>query len=122
MKPWQIVTKILEVLILKKILAHIIFARGRCKSLEDLANMVMNEGHDRPILVKDVAVAKYGKAPRYGAMTRNGEEVVGGRVMMFKGANSAQVTELVKERVIQIQKSLPDDIIIEPYLVRDKLV
>ena len=53
---------------------------------------------------------------------RNGEEVVGGKVMMFKGANSSVVTELVKERVIQIQKSLPEGVVIEPYLVRDKLV
>ena len=42
--------------------------------------------------------------------------------MMFKGANSAKVTALVKKRVLQIQKSLPEGVIIEPYLVRDKLV
>ncbi len=55
-------------------------------------------------------------------MTRDGAEAVGGRVMMLKGANSAAVTERVKERVVQIQKSLPEGVVIEPYLVRDKLV
>jgi cobalt-zinc-cadmium resistance protein CzcA len=34
--------------------------------------------------------------------------------MMFKGANSAQVTELVKAKVLQIQKSLPEGVTIEP--------
>ena len=102
--------------------AYYIRSEGIAKSLEDIGNIVVNDGGVIPVLIKDVAKVQYGKSPRYGALVRDGEEVVGGKVMMFKGANSAQVTELVKERVIQIQKSLPEGVIIEPYLVRDKLV
>ena len=83
--------------------------------------MVSDRGNI-PVLISDIATVQYGKAPRYGALVRNGAEVVGGKVMMFKGANSAQVTERIKERVVQVQKSLPEGVIIEPYLVRDKLV
>ncbi len=101
---------------------YYIRSEGVAKSFEDLANVVINNDGETPILVKDIAHVKFGKAPRYGALTRNGEEVVGGKVMMFKGANSAAVTELIKERVEQVQKSLPEGVIIEPYLVRDKLV
>ena len=90
--------------------------------MADIGNIVVKVSDGRPILVKDVAKVQFGKAPRYGALVRDGKEAVGGRVMMLKGANSAAVTELVKERVIQIQKSLPEGVIIEPYLVRDKLV
>lgn len=95
---------------------------GIARSLTDLENIVVDVRNGRPILVKDVATVQFGKAPRYGALVRDGEEAVGGRVMMLKGANSAAVTKRVKERVIQIQKSLPEGVIIEPYLVRDKLV
>ncbi|MCB9255673.1 MAG: CusA/CzcA family heavy metal efflux RND transporter [Chitinophagales bacterium] len=102
--------------------AYYIRSEGLVKSLDDIGNIVVNDMGNVPVLVKDVATVQFGKAPRYGALVRDGEEVVGGKVMMFKGANSAQVTELVKERVIQIQKSLPEGVIIEPYLVRDKLV
>lgn len=102
--------------------AYYIRSEGLAKSLDDIGNIVVNDMGNVPVLVKDVATVQFGKAPRYGALVRDGEEVVGGKVMMFKGANSAQVTELVKERVIQIQKSLPEGVIIEPYLVRDKLV
>jgi heavy metal efflux system protein len=102
--------------------AYYIRSEGLAKSLDDIGNIVVNETGSVPILIKDVASLQYGKAPRYGALVRGGEEVVGGKVMMFKGANSSEVTELVKERVIQIQKSLPEGVIIEPYLVRDKLV
>ncbi len=101
---------------------YYIRAEGIAKSLEDLGNIVVNKTGPTPILIKDVAKLQFGKAPRYGALVRNGEEVVGGKVMMFKGANSARTTELIKERVAQIQKSLPEGVIIDPYLVRDKLV
>ena len=102
--------------------AYYIRSEGLATSLDDIGNIVVRTEDSVPILVKDVATVKFGKAPRYGALVRDGEEVVGGKVMMFKGANSAQVTDLVKERVIQIQKSLPEGVVIEPYLVRDKLV
>jgi len=101
---------------------YYIRTNGIARSLDDIGNIVVTVRNGRPILVKDVATMKFGKAPRYGALTRDGKEAVGGRVMMLKGANSAAVTERVKERVIQIQKSLPEGVIIEPYLVRDKLV
>ena len=101
---------------------YYIRTEGIVKSLDEIGNIVVNELGNTPILIRDVAEVQYGKAPRYGALVRNGEEVVGGKVMMFKGANSATTTERIKERVIQIQKSLPEGVIIEPYLVRDKLV
>ncbi|MBK8516769.1 MAG: CusA/CzcA family heavy metal efflux RND transporter [Saprospiraceae bacterium] len=102
--------------------AYYIRSEGVAKSVDDIENIVVSNASGIPILVKDVAIVEFGKAPRYGALVRDGKEVVGGKVMMFKGANSAQVTELVKARVIQIQKSLPPGVVIEPYLVRDKLV
>ncbi len=101
---------------------YYIRTNGIAQSLTDIENIVVDVRNGRPILIKDVATVQFGKAPRYGALTRDGAEAVGGRVMMLKGANSAAVTERVKERVVQIQKSLPEGVVIEPYLVRDKLV
>lgn len=101
---------------------YYIRAEGLARDLQDIENIVVKNVDGRPILIKDISEVGIGKAPRYGALVRNGEEVVGGKVMMYKGANSAQVTELIKERVIQVQKSLPEGVVIEPYLVRDKLV
>ena len=101
---------------------YYIRTKGIVGSLEDLRKIVIDVRDGRPILIQDVGTVQFGKAPRYGALVHNGEEAVGGRVMMLKGANSAAVTERIKERVEQIQKSLPEGVIIEPYLVRDKLV
>ncbi len=106
--------------------AYYIRSEGLVRSLEDVENIVLTpafqKNNNTQILIKDIATVRIGKAPRYGALVRDGKEVVGGKVMMFKGANSAKVTELVKERVLQVQKSLPEGVIVEPFLVRDKLV
>ncbi|MEZ4884458.1 MAG: CusA/CzcA family heavy metal efflux RND transporter [Chitinophagales bacterium] len=101
---------------------YYIRTNGLAKSLTDIENIVVMVRDGRSILVKDIATVQFGKAPRYGALTRDGQEVVGGTVMMLKGANSAVVTERIKERVVQVQKSLPEGVVIEPYLVRDKLI
>src|SRR5690606_34677080 len=66
---------------------------------------------------------RYGSAVRYGAMTYDGEkDVVGGIIMMLKGANSAEVVNRIKEKLPTIQKSLPPDVVIEPFLDRTDLV
>ena len=76
-----------------------------------------------PVLINDVAEVRFGHAPRYGATTADGKgEVVGGIVMMLKGANSAQVTQRVQERMEQVQSSLPEGVVVEPFLVRNDLI
>jgi cobalt-zinc-cadmium resistance protein CzcA len=76
-----------------------------------------------PIFIRDVAQINIGYATRYGAMTYNDEgEVSGAVVMMLKDANSSEVIKNVKERIELIQKTLPEGVIIEPFLDRTKMV
>lgn len=104
--------------------AYFIRSQGLIKSPEDIQNIVIkNTENGIPILIRDIGKIQLGNAIRYGAMTRNGEgEVVGGIVMMLKGANSSKVIKRVKDRVIQIQESLPEGVQIKPFLDRTKLV
>lgn len=108
----------------KKPNAYFIRGIGLVSSFEDIKNIVVkNNPNGIPILIKDVADVRLGSAVRYGAMTYNGQvDAVGGVVMMLKGANSAEVVERVKEKLPTIQKSLPKDVVIEPYLDRRDLV
>ena len=71
--------------------AYYIRSEGIAKSKEDIGNVVIKNNSNIPVLIKDIATVKFGKAPRYGALVRNGEEAVGGRVMMFKGANQQKL-------------------------------
>jgi cobalt-zinc-cadmium resistance protein CzcA len=97
---------------------------GLVNSLHDLEQIaVKNLPNGLPVLMKDVSEIRFGQANRYGAMTYNDDgEVAGGIVMMLKGANSSEVIDIVKERIEQIRKSLPQGVIIEPFLDRTKMV
>ncbi len=103
--------------------AYFIKSEGLITSKEDIENIVVMNREAKPILLRNLAEVNLGAAVRYGAMTKNNEgEVVGGIVMMLKGANSSKVIDLVKERMAQIQKTLPEGLVIDAYLDRTKLV
>ena len=104
----------------------ILFIRseGLVGSIDDINKIVVkNLPNGMPVLIRDVAEVGLGSAPRYGAMTYNGEQQVSGAVvMMLRGANSNEVIQNIKERVEQIQKTLPEGVVIEPFLDRTKMV
>lgn len=99
-------------------------SEGLAGSMEDIQNIsikTINGGN--PLFIRDVAEVKIGFATRYGAMCYNDQgEVSGAVVMMLKGANSSEVIKNVKERIAQIQKTLPEGVMIEPFLDRTKMV
>lgn len=96
---------------------------GVVKSLEDVGNITVKTVNGTPIKVSDVAIVQLGHATRFGAVTRNGEgEVVAGIAIMLKGENFQEVIKNVKERISQIQKSLPEGVVIEPFIDRTNLV
>lgn len=96
---------------------------GVVKNLEDVANITVKTVDGTPVKVGDVAKVQLGHATRFGAVTRNGEgEVVAGIAIMLKGENFQEVSKNVKERIYQIQKSLPEGVVIEPFIDRTNLV
>ena len=99
-------------------------SEGLIGSEDDIKNIsIKATANGTPLFMRDVAEVKIGYATRYGAMCYNDQgEVSGAVVMMLKGANSSDVIKNVKERVTQIQKSLPDGVVIEPFLDRTKMV
>ena len=99
-------------------------SEGLIGNISDIENIVIpNKNTDVPLFIRDVAQVKTGFATRYGAMCYNDEsEVSGAIVMMLKGANSSEVIKNVKEKIAQIQKTLPDGVEIESFLDRTKMV
>ncbi|MDX5437986.1 MAG: CusA/CzcA family heavy metal efflux RND transporter, partial [Pontibacter sp.] len=96
---------------------------GLVKSIEDIGRIVVKDARaGAPVLIRDVADVREGSAIRYGAMVKDGAEVSGGIVMMLKGENSSKVIQSVKDKIAEIQKTLPEGVVIEPFLDRTKLV
>ena len=96
---------------------------GMARSLDDLRNIPVRSAGSAVVRVGDVATVQLGHATRFGAVTRNGEgEVVAGIAIMLKGENFQEVSNNVKARIAQIQRSLPEGVIIEPFIDRTQLV
>ena len=103
-------------------------SEGLINSIENIKDIsIKNTSSGGPLFIRDVADVRIGNAIRYGAMTFNKKgvqsgEVSGAVVMMLKGANSNVVIKKIKERIEQIQKTLPEGVIVEPFLDRTKMV
>ncbi|MFE3867797.1 CusA/CzcA family heavy metal efflux RND transporter [Flavobacterium sp. LS2P90] len=103
-------------------------SEGLISTIENIKDIsIKNINSGSPLFIRDVADVRIGNAIRYGAMTFNKKgvqsgEVSGAVVMMLKGANSNVVIKKIKERIEQIQKTLPEGVIVEPFLDRTKMV
>ncbi len=108
----------------KKSTVLYIRSEGLIGNIDDIKSIVVkNTANGTPLLINDVAEVRIGSAVRYGGMTYNDEgEAAGAVVMMLKGGNSNDVIKNVKERITQIEKSLPEGVVIEPFLDRTKMV
>jgi len=103
--------------------SYFIRGEGLVSSIKDIEDIVVTTKGDVPVYVRDIASVGFGHANRFGAITGNGEgEKVLGQVMMLKDANSNAVIEAVKQRVSEIQSSLPPGISINPFLERSELI
>jgi heavy metal efflux system protein len=103
--------------------AYNIRAEGLIGSIGDIENIVISSTPEgTPQYIKDVAKVSFAPHVRFGAVTRDGKEIVAGIVMMLKGENSRTVVDRVKEQVKEIQKSLPAGVVIDAYYDRTVLV
>ena len=103
--------------------AYFIRGEGLVGNLDDIRQIVVANRDGNPLYLGDVAEVGYGHAPRFGAITGNGEgEKVLGQVMMLKDANSLEVINAVKERVEAISVSLPEGVYINGFLDRSELI
>src|SRR5690554_2875336 len=103
--------------------AYFIRGEGMVTSIEHIENIVVKSKNGFPIYVKDVAKVQFGSAPRFGAITGNGEgEKVMGQIMMIKDGDSNKVIQAVQERVDEIASSLPEGVYINPFLERTELI
>jgi len=103
--------------------AYFIRGVGIATGIKDLENVVVKNRNGAPVLIRDVATVREGIALRYGASTKDGKgEIVCGLALMLKGENSSAVVDRVKEKMAQINKTLPEGVVAEAFIDRGKLV
>ena len=101
---------------------YLVRAPGQLFSIADIKRVVIATRSGTPIRVADVAEVKLGSALRTGAASERGEEVVLGTAMMLIGENSRTVSSAVAERLKEVQRSLPQGIVVRPVYDRTSLV
>ncbi|MCF8331204.1 MAG: CusA/CzcA family heavy metal efflux RND transporter [Bacteroidales bacterium] len=103
--------------------AYFVRGQGLTQSLDDIRKIVLKNNNGTPLQIGDVSNVKYGYAPRFGAFTYNGKgEAVGGKIMMLRGENPAEVIGSVKERLPQLKAALPEGVQMKPFLDRSSLI
>ncbi len=95
---------------------------GLVKSLADLESIVVVTRNGIPIYLKELATLQFGGDFRRGALDVDGQEVVGGTVVMRTGQNAMEVIRAVKQRIAQITPSLPPGITIRSFYDRSDLI
>ena len=103
---------------------YLIRGEGLVESLEDLESVVLAHGErGTPVYVRDVGRAELAPMIRQGAVTRDGRgEAVVGIVMMLIGENSRVVVDQVKDKIAQVEKTLPPGVTIDPFYDRTELI
>ena len=107
----------------KNRMSNFIRGEGLVRSLDDIRKIVIKTENGIPVTVGDVASkVHFGSQVRYGAFTQDGKEAVGGIIMMLKGSNPNAVIQNVKERMEEIEKSLPEGLAINTIIDRSDLI
>src|SRR3990172_1601724 len=102
---------------------YIIRGIGLAQTIGDLENIIVKNEGGTPIYIKNVARVAVGPEVRQGAVVMKGRgEVAAAIVMMLKGENSRKVIERVREKVEEINKTLPPHVKIHPYYDQTELV
>ncbi len=101
---------------------YLVRSTGWIKSLADVEKTVIKSIDGTPIFVGDVAVVQFGSAQRRNVLEKNGNEAVGGVVLMRFGENPLQVTDRIKKKIEQLQVGLPAGVRIVPFYDRTRLI
>jgi cobalt-zinc-cadmium resistance protein CzcA len=101
---------------------YLIRAPGQVKDIPAMGRIIVANKDGIPITLADVAGIGFGKQLRTGAATLNGEETVLGTAVMLLGGNSRTVSEAVAERLVAVNKTLPEGVVAEPVYNRTVLV
>ena len=96
---------------------------GSIRTIDDIRAIVIGRPDGMPIRVGDIAAVHIGALTRYGAVTQDGRgEAVEGLVLGLRGANAGQLVRDVRQRLLELQPTLPKGVTINVFYDRSRLV
>jgi cobalt-zinc-cadmium resistance protein CzcA len=101
---------------------YLVRGLGLVRNTTDIGNIVLKTEDGTPVYVRDVATVIEAGAPRTGAVTRDGKEVVMGQALARIGENAKSVVDAVKAKLETVKQALPAGTTIKPVYERTDLV
>lgn len=101
---------------------YLVRGLGLVEDEQDIGFMVVKVEDGVPVYLRDVATIEQAPSLRFGAVTRDGKEVVLGMALSRIGTNAADVVEGVKEKIDIVSSALPEGVILKPVYERTELV
>jgi cobalt-zinc-cadmium resistance protein CzcA len=101
---------------------YLIRAPGQVADLSEIQRISIGNHNGVPIYISDVAEVLLGKELRTGAATENGKEVVLGTIFMLMGENSRTVSQKVADKLVEINRTLPEGVVAKTVYDRTTLV
>lgn len=101
---------------------YLVRGLGLVKTARDIGNIVLKTNDGTPVFVRDVASVTEAGAPRTGAVTRDGKEVVMGQALARINENARSVVEAVKAKLATVKQALPDGATVRAVYERTDLV
>lgn len=95
---------------------------GLVRSTDDIARTVLAERAGIPITVGDVSQVIEGPGLRYGAVTRDGTEVVLGMALQRIGSNAEGVVRALKEKLDLVRRVLPASVKLDVVYDRTEII
>ena len=101
---------------------YLVRGLGLVRDAKDIGDIVLKTEDGTPVYVRDVASIAEAGAPRTGAVTRDGREVVMGQALARIGENAKSVVDAVKARLETVKRALPPGTVVKPVYERTELV
>jgi cobalt-zinc-cadmium resistance protein CzcA len=101
---------------------YLVRGLGLVANAADIGGIVIAERSGVPTYIRDVAQVKEAAAPRFGAVTLNGQETVLGITLARVGENAKGVVDAAKEKLKIAQAALPKGVTLKPIYDRTELV
>src|SRR4029434_10810653 len=102
---------------------YMVRGRGYIRSIKDIEMITVGGERGTPILVRDIGAVTFGPDMRRGIAELNGQgEVVGGIVVMRHGENALSLIDRVKQKIKEIEPSLPPGVKIVSTYDRSDLI
>ncbi len=101
---------------------YLVRGLGLVSNSTDIGSIVVTERDGTPIYIRDIAEVQESPEVRFGAVTRDGEEVVLGMALSRIHENAKNVVDSVKSKLALARSALPAGVLIDPVYDRTDIV